>query len=88
MPEFGVHVVDKENRALIGRCYQGVIKVGMVFSSAELDGVVEPVSLRIVSIDSYRRSFQEIDVGFVARLIVDGEGLEVLDERSALRAEV
>lgn len=89
---------DNNGRLVDGRVCDSPIRVGDVFTKIygqkqRFDGEVwidvnpgpiDTVQLVIQSIESYRHSFDEIDHGMTARLMIVGDGLDKLVEGKVL----
>ena len=77
--QFGVHGVTGEGlaTAVTGRCYVGPICVGDFFdhliSQDEASDPGQPIRLRVLRIEAYGQSLDELDTGLTARLYLSGD---------------
>jgi hypothetical protein len=86
MGQFGIHAVEGAD-SVIGRCYRGPLKLGVVFTSFEDEsGTMHSVRLKITRIEAYRRELDELDEALTARLHLRGDGLEIVHAKGALHA--
>jgi len=87
MAEFGVHGREQigELTYVIGRCYQGPLRVGDVFQRfVTADGTELSVHLKVEGIQAYQHDFESIDEGLTARLRLAGSGTESLADGGVL----
>ena len=81
MVEFGVHGVEGQACAVIGRCYRGPLRVGVVLRRFEdRAGRAHGVELVVDGIEAYGRRLSEIDEGITARLFLRGDGWGSLED--------
>jgi hypothetical protein len=83
---FGIHRIElSEPCTVIGRCYEGPLRVGGAFTSFDDEGgTAHIVRLEITHIEAYNRELDEIDEGLTARITLQGIGGHLLKERGIL----
>ena len=82
--EFGVHgseMPESGHLSVIGRCYKGPVKPGLVFTVADPPdgGDAVPVQLEVLRIEAYGHTLDELDEGVTARLFVVGPSVALPD---------
>jgi hypothetical protein len=78
--EFGVPfdlLSRQANRITVaGRCHRGPIHLGDLFDVVfHRDGTSQPVELRVVQLEAYRRTLDSIDEGLTASIVLEGSGV-------------
>lgn len=70
---------------LAGRCYQGPIRVGDVFTEAESAGERHGIALKVASVLFYGKAVTELDPVSSAEVTVTGQGAEWVSAGVVLR---
>ena len=82
---FGVHSAVPSSISgcveVIGRCYAGPVPLRAVFSRVEpaTDGADKPIRLELQSIEAYGQSLPELDEGLTAKLLLQGQRVELYE---------
>lgn len=72
----GDPAVEADRVTLAGRCYQGPIRLGDIFTEAESAGERNEIALTVASLLFYGKEVAELDPASSAQLTLTGQGTE------------
>lgn len=81
----GDPAAESDQVTLAGRCYQGPMRVGDVFTEAESAGERHEVALAVASVLFYGKAVTELDPMSSAEITLTGQGVEGVTAGVVLR---